>query len=1236
MSYRYACSHVCDISTSAKTVEAIVNTKEKYGCNNCQNTGPNLWLCLQDDCFQIGCSERVNDHSTNHNKDNPTHHIQLNLCTSKLWCYACDQEVFFLPSPADSAAAKASHTISYRGDGGEAACMHRMVQEEEEDEAEDGEDDEDEEEEEVEAADENLDERVGSSVSVDRKRRGAVAGRGRVTVNQHASVGDSSDGESDNASSLSQYNHPFPNSKMGSVTAITQQQKQQHKQQHTYHADSDDSDSSPTRLNHLHSTRLYQQNQPNANASSASTSAANNSNAVRGGLVGLANIGNTCYMNAALQALSNTKPLTGFFLECQQAVHSLSEGRKPGLSRTYQVLMRDMWLGRRTGGYVTPSGILCGIRNVHAMFRGFQQHDTQEFLRNFMDQLHEELKQELVVHPPASPAPPSYSKYTNSNADQKVLANGTALGSPTSSSGISAHAHSTGSYGSASSAGGSPSSNYDSSEGEEYETCDSGVSERSSLSDDTDRSPINVKGSSTTGNKQQQHKRRLSRSGSPGRRMRARKQNNSGDQQSSTNCSSTKTAPIKYRSIISDIFDGKLLSSVQCLTCDRVSSRVETFQDLSLPIPSSRDHLVVIHGRGASVSGTGTSLSCGSTAGGSIMEQPNTATSLLPAIMPSDGWLSWLLAWLRSWFYGPAVSLHDCLAAFFSRDELKGDNMYSCERCNKLRNGIKYSKVLQLPEVLCIHLKRFRHELMYSSKISAVVAFPLRSLDMRPYLHEKCSSTVTTYHLFAVICHHGTAGGGHYTCYALNNGQWYEFDDQYVTATTLDQVAQCQAYVLFYAKCTAQADQVKSVAMTLSLATPSSATPTQSPPLGHDCSACSVNATATGTKPHVGDLGCVTKEILQGEHEGVIDPPPRLCYVSKQWLSRFKTCAEPGPIDNSDFLCRHGNVDPLRERDMDKLATVFPAQVYEYLLDRFGGCPLIPCNSSSLPNQAPLICPRCTTIHQRINAETDQFIGLNEACKRSELTHFLSTNWFRRWQAWVQRRTPDQPGPIEKGGRLLQGQVVDYDCAEVNEAIWSFFYDIYGAGPDVHVALVAPSDNSLRQSHVPHNQSTGHETIVNSESDSELEEEDNDDENHHVSSTTVRNHHMDNMDEQEQEATDVDEHDNDSMDVDDTPQFVIPSLRRDATMPTAGNVNKRLYGRGEPEQIQVTDMEMETGMCNGDAVIFENHSSAISGAQMQTAQTLTVTTETKAGRSSEKMEKSSKNNRYRRRRMLDT
>ena len=39
-----------------------------------------------------------------------------------------------------------------------------------------------------------------------------------------------------------------------------------------------------------------------------------------------------------------------------------------------------------------------------------------------------------------------------------------------------------------------------------------------------------------------------------------------------------KRKPKTYRSVISDIFDGKLVSTVQCLTCNRVSLTTEAFQ----------------------------------------------------------------------------------------------------------------------------------------------------------------------------------------------------------------------------------------------------------------------------------------------------------------------------------------------------------------------------------------------------------------------------------------------------------------------------------------------------------------------------------------------------------------------------------------------------------------------------------------------------------------------------------
>jgi len=87
-----------------------------------------------------------------------------------------------------------------------------------------------------------------------------------------------------------------------------------------------------------------------------------------------------------------------------------------------------------------------------------------------------------------------------------------------------------------------------SSEGiDEYETCDSGVSERSSLSEETSE--------------------RINLTKKLERHLFAKM--NHGNKISF--CQKNKKFHVKYNSIISEIFDGKLLSSVQCLTCNRVS-----------------------------------------------------------------------------------------------------------------------------------------------------------------------------------------------------------------------------------------------------------------------------------------------------------------------------------------------------------------------------------------------------------------------------------------------------------------------------------------------------------------------------------------------------------------------------------------------------------------------------------------------------------------------------------------
>ncbi|KAK6622241.1 hypothetical protein RUM44_002048 [Polyplax serrata] len=668
---------------------------------------------------------------------------------------------------------------------------------------------------------------------------------------------------------------------------------------------------------------------------------------------GLQNIGNTCYMNAALQALCNTTPLSQYFLQCLVLA---SNHEKPALSNNFQRLVQEMWQ-RNSPGFIVPSGILYGIRNVHPMFRGYQQHDTQEFLRCFMDQLHEELKEPMrdsITHR-LTASSVQHELRTNYSDNEEIQEEDAKNRGEIVEGGASS--------GSQSEA--------------EYETCDSGVSERSSLSDEGERKSV---------------KRKHSHSSSPPSRCRLTTRSYASYKQTTQQSSPVKSKkkPVKYKSIISDLFDGKLLSSVQCLTCNKISTRVETFQDLSLPIPS-RDHVTMLHQ--------------GSLTPQSISNCNDVYKGKPVALNDLQGWVSWIWEWMKSWFWGPTVSLHDCLAAFFSADELKGDNMYSCEKCSKLRNGVKYSKVLDLPEVLCIHLKRFRHELAFSSKINSFVNFPLTGLNMRPYIHKDCKSEVTSYDLSSVICHHGTANGGHYTCYALSlfTGEWYELDDQCVTQVAPETVSNVECYVLFYRKSNEKMEKIRNK----------------------------------------------VRELISYKNK---EPSLMEFYVSKQWVNKLNTFAEPGPIDNSDFLCAHGGVHPSKVAIVDKLSTVLSQNVWEYLYATFGGGPA--CNRL-------YICSVCQqeqeALRQRTQYELCQYLTLHQEFQQDEsppVIYGLSMQWFRQWQSFVQNTISDPPGPIDNTPIIanVNGQKTikrDANYGQVSQELWNFFKSVYGGGPEL-------------------------------------------------------------------------------------------------------------------------------------------------------------------------------------------
>uniref|UniRef100_A0A8C7FRZ2 Ubiquitin carboxyl-terminal hydrolase n=1 Tax=Oncorhynchus kisutch TaxID=8019 RepID=A0A8C7FRZ2_ONCKI len=110
------------------------------------------------------------------------------------------------------------------------------------------------------------------------------------------------------------------------------------------------------------------------------------------GLCGLSNLGNTCFMNSALQCLSNACPLTEYFLDDQYEAEINREnplGMRGEIAEAYADLVKQMWLSRSS--YVAPRTFKTQVGRFAPQFSGYQQQDSQELLAFLMDGLHEDL-----------------------------------------------------------------------------------------------------------------------------------------------------------------------------------------------------------------------------------------------------------------------------------------------------------------------------------------------------------------------------------------------------------------------------------------------------------------------------------------------------------------------------------------------------------------------------------------------------------------------------------------------------------------------------------------------------------------------------------------------------------------------------------------------------------------------------------------------------------------------------
>lgn len=110
------------------------------------------------------------------------------------------------------------------------------------------------------------------------------------------------------------------------------------------------------------------------------------------GAVGLHNLGNTCYMNSALQCVRSVEELTKYFLT-DSYVDEINKTNPLGyngrVALAYVGLLREIYDEGR--GSVSPRDFKTTVGRCRSTFQGWGQQDSQEFLGFLLDGLQEDL-----------------------------------------------------------------------------------------------------------------------------------------------------------------------------------------------------------------------------------------------------------------------------------------------------------------------------------------------------------------------------------------------------------------------------------------------------------------------------------------------------------------------------------------------------------------------------------------------------------------------------------------------------------------------------------------------------------------------------------------------------------------------------------------------------------------------------------------------------------------------------
>lgn len=201
------------------------------------------------------------------------------------------------------------------------------------------------------------------------------------------------------------------------------------------------------------------------------------------------------------------------------------------------------------------------------------------------------------------------------------------------------------------------------------------------------------------------------------------------------------------------LFQGLITNETKCLSCETVTSKVETFLDLSIDIP------------------------------------------------PGES----------------AYSLTYSLNNFSKLETLSHQNKFYCNTCSSLQEAVKTIKLKNSPEVLVINFKRFKYDdkLDRMVKLFDSILYPLKlrlfnTTSQTEDSQGAANQDYALYGLYALVVHIG--GGpmhGHYVALCkCQAGLWFLFDDETIELVDESYVLRffgngpglASAYILFYEK----------------------------------------------------------------------------------------------------------------------------------------------------------------------------------------------------------------------------------------------------------------------------------------------------------------------------------------------------------------------------------------------------------------------------------------------------